>query len=100
MYGWIWRKLPFGLPGKIGGMLILIGGVGALLWFFAFPRLEPLLPFDDSQIEEAPSQEEIDPDNQIPDEEPSDPPPPADDEQDQNNGDGGGSSDDELLPGG
>lgn len=95
MYGWIWRKLPFGVPGKIVGMLILIGGVGALLWFFAFPRLEPLLPFDDSQIEDSPTQEEIDPDNQIPDEEPSDPAPPADDE-----GDGGGQSDDDLLPGG
>ncbi|GIG64286.1 hypothetical protein [Phytomonospora endophytica] len=96
MYGWIWRKLPFGVPGKVTGMLVLLGGIGALLWFFAFPRLEPLLPFDDSQIEEAPSQEEIDPDNQIPDEEPSDPPPPANDE-----GDGGGGQDDDaLLPGG
>lgn len=98
MYGWIWRKLPFGVPGKIGGMLILLGGIGALLWFFAFPRLEPLLPFDDSQIEEGPSQEEIDPDNQIPDEEPSDLPPPADDEGDE--GDGGGQQDDDLLPAG
>lgn len=98
MYGWIWRKLPFGVPGKITGMLILLGGVGALLWFFAFPRLEPLLPFDDSQIEDAPSQEEIDPDNQIPDEEPSDPPLPEGDE-----GDGGGqpaTDDTDLLPGG
>jgi len=93
MYGWIWRKLPFGVPGKIAGMLVLLGGVGALLWFFAFPRLEPLLPFDDSQIEDSPSQEEIDPDNQIPDQEPSDP--AVGDE-----GDGGGQPDDDLLPGG
>lgn len=97
MYGWIWRKLPFGVPGKITGMLILLGGIGALLWFFAFPRLEPLLPFDDSQIEDSPTQQEdIDPDNQIPDEEPSDPAPPADDGE----GDGGGQPDDtDLLPG-
>ena len=76
MYGWIWRKLPFGVPGKIAGMLILIGGVGALLWFLAFPKLEPLLPFDDSQIGNAPS-EDIDPSNQVPDQEPSDPPSPV-----------------------
>ncbi|MEV0651267.1 hypothetical protein AB0I28_39040 [Phytomonospora sp. NPDC050363] len=94
MYGFIWRKLPFGIPGKIGGMLILLGGIGALLWFFAFPRLEPLLPFDDSQISDAPT-EEMDPNNQIPDEEPSDPPLPEDEE-----GDGGGSGGGDLLPGG
>lgn len=95
MYGWIWRKLPFGVPGKIAGMFILLGGIGALLWFFAFPRLEPLLPFDDSQIEDSPTQQEdIDPDNQIPDEEPSDPAVGGDE------GDGGGQPDDDLLPGG
>lgn len=78
MYGWIWRKLPFGVPGKLTGMLIILGGIGALLWFLAFPRLEPLLPFDDSQIGDSPS-ENIDPNNQVPEDEPSDPPSPGPD---------------------
>ena len=50
MYGWIWRKLPFGLPGKITGSLLLIVTVGALLWYVVFPWATPLLPFDDVQV--------------------------------------------------
>ena len=52
MYGWIWRKLPFGLPGKLVGSLLLIVGVSAALWFWAFPNLAPLLPFGQINIEE------------------------------------------------
>lgn len=51
MYGWIWNKLPFGLPGKIIGSLLLIGIAVWLLWYHAFPAVEPLLPFDDVQVE-------------------------------------------------
>ena len=50
MYGWIWRKLPFGLPGKITGSLVLVVTVGALLWYVVFPWATPLLPFDDVQV--------------------------------------------------
>lgn len=50
MYAWIWRHLPFGLPGKIIGSLILVGGLAALLWFVVFPWAQPLLPFDDVQV--------------------------------------------------
>ena len=51
MYAWIWRKLPFGLPGKIIGSLALALGAAALLWYVVFPRIEPvLLPFDDVQV--------------------------------------------------
>jgi len=50
MYAWIWRKLPFGLPGKIIGSLALIAATGALLWYVVFPWAEPLLPFDDVQV--------------------------------------------------
>ncbi|MFS8478323.1 MAG: hypothetical protein FWJ93_05015 [Micromonosporaceae bacterium] len=51
MYAWIWRKLPFGLPGKIIGSLVLALGAAALLWYVVFPRIEPiLLPFDDVQV--------------------------------------------------
>ncbi len=50
MYGWIWRKLPFGLPGKIIGSLLLITAAVWVLWYHVFPRVEPLLPFDDVQV--------------------------------------------------
>ncbi|CAM3320881.1 hypothetical protein [Stackebrandtia soli] len=85
MYSWIWRKLPFGVPGKIVGSLVLLGGVVALLWYFAFPALDPLMPFnngtvgetedepgedpgrvpsydpDDYELEESPSEGAVDP---------------------------------------
>ncbi len=51
MYAWIWRRLPFGLPGKVIGSLLLVAATVALLWFWVFPAVEPLLPFDDAQIE-------------------------------------------------
>jgi hypothetical protein len=50
MYAWIWRKLPFGLWGKLTGSLALVTMVGALLWFVVFPWATPLLPFDDVQV--------------------------------------------------
>ncbi|AXO32407.1 hypothetical protein ACGF5H_11930 [Micromonospora chalcea] len=50
MYTWIWRKLPFGLPGKLIGSLLLATATVALLWFVVFPWAEPLLPFDDVQV--------------------------------------------------
>ena len=50
MYAWIWRHLPFGLPGKIVGSVLLVAGAVAALWFWGFPAAEPLLPFDDVQV--------------------------------------------------
>jgi hypothetical protein len=50
MYAWIWRKLPFGLWGKLTGSLALMTLVGALLWYVVFPWATPLLPFDDVQV--------------------------------------------------
>ncbi len=50
MYAWIWRRLPFGLPGRIIGSLLLVAAVAALLWFVVFPRIDPLLPFNDVQV--------------------------------------------------
>lgn len=53
MYSWIWRHLPFRRWYlKLGLSLALIAGVGALLWYLAFPWAEPLLPFDDVQVTE------------------------------------------------
>ncbi|MGC5018748.1 hypothetical protein [Micromonospora sp. DT47] len=51
MYAWIWRKLPFGLAGKISGSLLLAAAMVALLWYVVFPWAEPLVtPFDDVQV--------------------------------------------------
>ncbi|GIJ79861.1 hypothetical protein SAMN05443287_107232 [Micromonospora phaseoli] len=50
MYAWIWRKLPFGLPGKLAGSLLIATTAVALLWYVVFPWAEPLLPFDDVQV--------------------------------------------------
>ena len=50
MYAWIWRKLPFGLWGKLSGSLLMAGVIVALLWFYVFPWAEPILPFDDVQV--------------------------------------------------
>lgn len=50
MYGWIWRKLPFGLPGKLVGTLVLVVGAAALLWYLVFPAIDPILPFNDVQV--------------------------------------------------
>jgi hypothetical protein len=50
VYGWIWRRLPFGLPGKLIGSLLLVTTAAALLWYVVFPWAQPLLPFDDVQV--------------------------------------------------
>ncbi|CCH22192.1 hypothetical protein [Micromonospora lupini] len=50
MYSFIWRKLPFGLAGKLAGSVLLAAATVALLWYVAFPWAEPLLPFDDVQV--------------------------------------------------
>ncbi|MGV9210510.1 hypothetical protein ACTFTM_01465 [Micromonospora sp. RB23] len=50
MYAFIWRKLPFGLAGKLVGSVLLAAATVALLWYVAFPWAEPLLPFDDVQV--------------------------------------------------
>jgi len=44
MYGWIWRALPGHTPAKLGGALVLLLAVVALLFFVVFPAIEPHLP--------------------------------------------------------
>jgi hypothetical protein len=46
MYGWIWRKLPGNLAGKLVGAVVLILAVVAILILVVFPRVGPHLPFD------------------------------------------------------
>ncbi|HEV2088034.1 MAG TPA: hypothetical protein VGR21_06960 [Cryptosporangiaceae bacterium] len=55
MYGWIWRTLPGPTPVRAVCALILLAGALALLWFVVFPWAEPLLPFGDVTVENAPS---------------------------------------------
>ncbi|WP_027342805.1 hypothetical protein [Hamadaea tsunoensis] len=50
MYAWIWRRLPGPWWARLAAAFALTGGVVALLWYFAFPWAEPLLPFDDVQV--------------------------------------------------
>jgi hypothetical protein len=50
MYTWIWRRLPGGVPAKAFGALVLALAVSALLLFFVFPQIEPLLPFTDVTV--------------------------------------------------
>lgn len=62
MYAWIWRKLPFGVWGKLTGSIGLIAATTALLWYVVFPWATPLLPFDDVQVgadtQQGPAQED------------------------------------------
>ena len=51
MYGWIWRTLPGGLPGKLAGSLVLAVLAVAVLFLWVFPAVEPLLPFNDVTVD-------------------------------------------------
>ena len=51
MYGWIWRRLPGGVPGKVIGSAILILAVVALLFLVVFPYVDPRLPFSDVTVD-------------------------------------------------
>jgi hypothetical protein len=55
VYVWIWRHLPGGLPGKLFGCLVLVAGAAALLFFFAFPWVEPRLPFNHLTVDQSTS---------------------------------------------
>lgn len=52
MYAWIWRKLPFGLPGKLAGSLLLLTAVFLALWFVVFPAVQPYMPYNDGTVED------------------------------------------------
>ena len=53
MYGWIWRTLPGGLPGKLLGCALLLALAVAVLFLWVFPAVEPLLPFSDVTVDPA-----------------------------------------------
>lgn len=45
MYVWLWRKLPGGLPGKVGLCALIALAVVALLFLLVFPWVDPRLPW-------------------------------------------------------
>jgi hypothetical protein len=55
VYGWIWRSLPGGLPGKLLGSTVLLLVAVALLFLVVFPAIEPLVPLGDVTVDTAPS---------------------------------------------
>jgi hypothetical protein len=52
VYGWIWRRLPGGVPSKVIGSAILVLAVVALLFLVVFPYVEPGLPFNDVTVDQ------------------------------------------------
>jgi hypothetical protein len=52
VYGWIWRKLPGGVPSKVIGSAILILAVVALLFLVVFPYVDPRLPFNNVTVDQ------------------------------------------------
>ena len=50
MYRYLWDRMPFGRPGRVFGMALLLVGVAGLLWYLVFPAVDPLLPFNDVQV--------------------------------------------------
>jgi hypothetical protein len=50
MYAWIWRKLPYGVPGKVAGIVVALGGIVGLLWYGLFPIADRHLPNNNVQV--------------------------------------------------
>ena len=55
MYGWLWHRLPGGLTGRLLGSLLLVSGAVAVLLLLVFPRVEPLLPFQNVVVDVSPA---------------------------------------------
>lgn len=50
MYVWLWRHLPGPVLARALQCLLLLLGVVALLMVVVFPRVEPLLPYQDVTV--------------------------------------------------
>jgi hypothetical protein len=51
MYVWIWRHLPGAPPAKAATAVALVMVAAALLWYVAFPWVEPKVQFDRGVID-------------------------------------------------
>ncbi|GAA0953248.1 hypothetical protein [Nonomuraea longicatena] len=51
MYGWIWRKLPGATTtARVVAASVLAAVTAAVLWYAAFPLLEPAVPLDEVTV--------------------------------------------------
>jgi hypothetical protein len=50
MYGWLWRKLPYGPLGRTIGCVVAVLGIVGILWFGVFPAVDPHLPFNHGAV--------------------------------------------------
>jgi hypothetical protein len=55
VYGWIWRTLPGGIPGKLLGCAVLLFATLLLLFLVIFPWAGPKLPFNHVTIDTTPT---------------------------------------------
>jgi len=72
VYGWLWRRLPGGRLAKAAGSLLLAAITVILLFRFAFPYVEPRLPWNRSNVGSSSS---VPADDPVPS--PSSPPAPS-----------------------
>ena len=54
MYVWIWRHLPGPLGLRLLQVVVLLAGAVAVLMLVVFPRVEPLLPYQDVTVDPNP----------------------------------------------
>jgi hypothetical protein len=55
MYVWLWRHLPGPLVVRLLQVTILLAGAVAVLMLLVFPRVEPLLPYQDVTVDPNPA---------------------------------------------
>ena len=51
LYGTIWRALPGPLPVKVLLAAVLVLAVVAFCFVWLFPRIAPLMPFNDNTVD-------------------------------------------------
>ena len=55
LYSALWRALPGPAPVKLLQALVLLAAVVAFLFLWLFPRMAPLMPFNDNTVGAAPA---------------------------------------------
>ena len=55
LYAALWRALPGPAPAKLLQAVVLLAAVIAFLFLWLFPRVAPLMPFNDNTVGAAPT---------------------------------------------
>ena len=55
LYSALWRALPGPAPAKLLQALVLLAAVVAFLFLWLFPRVAPLMPFNDNTVGASPT---------------------------------------------